>query len=163
MKKLLSRKGFTLVETLVTLLIVTLLTGAITVGITTAVGVHGDVLFASQSDLLASALNTAIGDVLHFATDVSGETDPSFQNPAYGLDGESGQFDIIDGRLYLSNALLADGGRDHLLLVGDGMYTNLYIENFDITYSDSRFDGSYTITDGKHTKEIKFTFRPVNH
>lgn len=166
-------RGFTLVETLVALLVVGLLTGAISVGIRTAVSVRDEMRFVSESEILASTLHTTAGDVLRYAVNISGEHDPAFQNEAYGIEGASyGQLLVgkdesdptLYGRIYLTNALLADHTTGDLLLLGSGVYTDLVVQNWQLTYDNELFTGAYTIAsrNGKLTKDFTFVFRPVN-
>lgn len=163
------KKGFTLTETLAAVLIVTLLTAVLAAGASAAVGIHGDALFASRGDLLAATLNTALGDVLHYAVDITEGDPPAFQNAQYGLAGERGSLlagedpeGPLYGQLYLSNAALAGGGTGPLPLVGGGAYSGLRVEGFTLTYDGELFTGGYTITDGAHTRPVTFTIRPVN-
>ena len=62
------KAGFTAVEMLVVVLIVSLLTAGIITVSGAAVNVRSNELFASESEELAMTLNTALGDMLHYAT-----------------------------------------------------------------------------------------------
>lgn len=156
-----SRRGFTLTETLAAVLILTLLTGVIAMGTSTAAQSYRQLLFTSESDLLASTLNTALGDVLHYATEPEKAT-ASFSNPNYGVNG--GHFLNANGKLYLNTANVADDaeGATLLTLVSDGAYTNLKIRDFSIAYADGLFTGGYTIAGGEDALPITFVFRPLN-
>lgn len=157
-----ARRGFTLTETLVAVLILTLLTGAISVGISTAVKAKSQLLFTSESDLLASTLHIALGDVLHYATDPATDAGGavSFTNLNYGV--VQGHLLESEGKLYLSTA--ADAAATRLTLVSDGAYTGLKISAFSLTYADGLFTGQYTITGGDAalTKTVPFVFQPLN-
>jgi prepilin-type N-terminal cleavage/methylation domain-containing protein len=161
-------RGFTLIETLVALLIVTLLTLSIVAGTSAAVSIHGESLFASESQILSSTLNTALGDVLHYAAyapEASDGDTTAFSNPGYGI--LNGHFVEEDGRLYINPSQTSDGGAaTRLTLVSTGAYTNLKVENFFMDYDEELglFVGRYAITgrDGAQLKTISFVFRPVN-
>ena len=80
------KKGFTLVETVVVTLIVAMLSALLVTGIDTAIRIRSNELFASESELLASTLNTALGDVLHYSSYDGDEAGvPTFTNPGYGI------------------------------------------------------------------------------
>lgn len=159
-----SAKGFTLVETLAAMLIVTLLTGAIAVGTSTAVKIHSAAVFASESELLAATVNAALGDVLRYADYDPVEEDFAITNQGYGI--LQGRILLRDGRLYINTSSLPDDSGTLLILVSDGAYTTLRITDFTISYSaeDALFSGGYTITnqDGTRQRTAAFTFRPVN-
>ncbi|MEG2176816.1 MAG: type II secretion system protein [Oscillibacter sp.] len=154
-------RGFTLTETLAAVLILTLLTGVIAVGISAAVRAKTQLLFTSESDLLAATLNTALGDVLHYATEpVTEDKTVSFTNANYGVLHGQLLCDAESGKLYLQPSA-APG--DRFTLVSDGAYTNLKVSDFQLAYADGLFTGSYTITGGdEQAKTIPFYFRPLN-
>lgn len=157
-----NKQGFTLVETLAALLILSLLTAVIAMGTTTAVGIYRDSLFVSESGILRSTLNTALSDVLRYAAfaETVGEGDVSITNPNYGL--FDGRILLEDGKLRLESAASDEG--DLLWLVSDGAYTTLQLRDFTLAYEDGLFQGSYVITDrdGKRESPVTFAFRALN-
>lgn len=161
------KQGFTLTETLAAVLILTLLTGVIAMGASAASGMYSKLLFTSESDLLASTLNTALGDVLHYATDVeTGEEAAvsAFTNRNYGV--ARGHLLNTGGKLYLNTADVPDDaeGATLLTLVSDGAYTSLKVREFSLAYADGLFTGGYTIVgrDEQLQKPIAFAFRALN-
>lgn len=154
------RQGFTLVETLMAALVIALLTGALMTGVTASAGIYSDARFLSESEILANTLNTALGDVLHFA--VCDTEDAAFSNRSYGI--TDGHFLVQDGRLLLS----PDASEDEealLSLVSSGAYTNLKITAFSIQYDPAAalFTGTYTISGTeRQSTTISFAFRALN-
>ena len=67
-KKLKSNRGFTLVEMLVALAIVVMLSLMMSVGASVGAQVQRESTFVAESDVLASTINTALGDVLRYAS-----------------------------------------------------------------------------------------------
>lgn len=166
------KKGFTFVETLVALLIVSLLSAVVLTGIRSAWSVHDDALFASESEILASTINTALGDVLHYSSyDLNGSVATSdtvrISNQNYGI--LRGSIEADDGKIYIK--VSDDENSSRLVLISDGAYTNIRVENFKLLYMshdygnvpNNTFYGSYTLkgADGQ-TKEITYTFQPIN-
>ena len=66
-KKLKSKRGFTLVELLASLMIVVLLSIMMSIGASVGMSVQRESTFVAQSDVLASTINTALGDVLRYS------------------------------------------------------------------------------------------------
>ncbi len=66
-KKLKSKRGFTLVELLAALMIVVMMSVMMSVGVSVGAQVQRESAFVAQSDLLASSINTALGDVLRYS------------------------------------------------------------------------------------------------
>lgn len=155
------RKGFTLVETLMAALILALLTGVIATGTSVGVRIYGESLFVSESGLLASTVDTALGDILRYARSDGGGT---IENPDYGIYG--GHFAVPETGEHAGRILIAPretGDAENLVLISDGAYTNLRVRDFDLTYDEGVFSGGYTISDlaGTRTREITFAFRSL--
>ena len=68
MKRQRNRRGFTLAETLAALVIVVLLAMSVQMGTMTALRARTVSRFQSESEILAATLNSALGDMLHYAT-----------------------------------------------------------------------------------------------
>ena len=66
-KKLKSNRGFTLVEMLTALAIVVMMSLMMSVGASVGTAVQRESTFVAESDVLASTVNTALGDVLRYA------------------------------------------------------------------------------------------------
>ncbi len=157
------KRGFTFVETLVALLIVTLLSMAVMTGIRIAWNAHEKALFSSESEILADTINTSLGDLLHYASYDGADTDGTvqFSSQEYGV--LNGSIWIDKGRLYVKTS--SDEKASQLRLINEGAYTSIDIDAFQMTYDSEKnqFTGSYTLKGGKtQTKEITFTFASIN-
>ena len=166
------KKGFTFTETLVALLIVALLSAVVLTGIRSAWSVHDDALFSSESEILASTINTALGDVLHYSSyERNGSTATGsivkISNQNYGI--LRGSLEVDDGKLYIK--VSDDEQSSKLVLISDGAYTNISVTSFRLSYMaydggsvpKGTFYGSYTLTGaGGQTKEIQYAFQPIN-
>lgn len=161
-RKLKARKGFTLVELLVALMILALLTVAVATGTQAGAKIHQDARFASESALLAESLGNALGDILRYAVPVEPEGGgdvTAFKNESYAYLGECWIEADENGRLVLS-------GGSALPLLGEGTYTNMAVTDFELIYENGLFTGSYTIEstwgNPPFTKEITFAFRSLD-
>lgn len=159
MKKLTKKKGFTLTEMLVALLIMILLTGVIMIGIQAGSEIYRNSLFESESETMASTVNMALSDILRYASCGSTQTPVSFTNSGYDI--QSGHFLTEDGRIYITERSEEDEGK--LALLNEKSYSSLKIQDFSIQYDDNVYTGSYIITDKnkKNTKTVNFTFRTL--
>ncbi len=157
------KKGFTFVETLVALMIVSMLSLVVMTGIRTAWNAHDNALFASESEILADTINTSLGDLFHYASyDKTEDGTVRFSSQEYGV--LRGTMVVDDkGRLYVMTTESETGSK--LQLVNDGAYTNITIEEFKLDYDSTNavFTGSYTLMGSRdQSKEFTFTFAPVN-
>ena len=156
MKRQRNRRGFTLAETLAALVVVVLLAMSVQIGTMTALRARTVSRFQSESEILAATLNSALGDMLHYATctryDGAGGT-VYLNNPGYG---------IVNAAANIS----ADSGDAALLtLTGAGAYTDLTVSGFQMLYDKDNclFYGSYEINGPEQAKKtIDFAFRSLN-
>lgn len=163
--KLKSKAGMTLMEMMVSLLIMVLLVLAMGTGMNAGVRVYNDANFESNSASLAANINTALTDMLRYAQDVktpTGEGAPDFvfTNLEYGLRDAYVECDE-NGILKIYFWAESAGGTTPTVpepkaLVNSGSYNKLTVkDDFTITpYEDTRgryFLIDYTITspDGK--------------
>mgnify|MGYP001481373421 FL=1 len=98
------KQGFTLIETVVALLIVTMLSVVLVTATRTALNVRSNEEFESESEMLAATVNIALGDVLHFAqyspdAAYAGGV-PAFTNRGYGI--LKGHILVKNGRFYIN-------------------------------------------------------------
>ena len=169
MKRQRNRRGFTLAETLAALVIVVLLAMSVQMGTMTALRARTVSRFQSESEILAATLNSALGDMLHYATcaryDGAGGT-VYLNNPGYGI--VNGQILTKDGRLYVNattSLSASDPNATLLTLTGAGAYTNLTVSGFKMLYDKDNclFYGSYEINGPEQAKKtIDFAFRSLN-
>ena len=169
MKRQRNKRGFTLAETLAALVIVVLLAMSVQMGTMTALRTRTASRFQSESEILAATLNTALGDMLHYATcprSVATQETVYLNNPGYGI--TNGQFVVKDGRLYVNattNFSASDPNATLLTLTGAGAYTDLTVDKFKIFYDKDNclFYGSYEIDGPEQAqKTIEFAFRSLN-
>lgn len=164
-----SSRGFTLAETLAALVVVILLAMSVQIGTMTALRTRTASRFQSESEILAATLNSALGDMLHYATCakyVATDNLLYINNPGYGI--VNGQILAKDGRLYVNattNLSADDPNATLLTLTGAGAYTDLTVDSLEMSYSwqNCLFSGSYVIHGPeKAQKKIEFTFRALN-
>jgi len=175
------RAGMTLTETLMAVLMITLLTSVIAAGIMAAFRVNIQSTFASTSQVVSDTIDLALSDVLRYAADV--ETDGSgnvtaYTNSGYGIAGGKLCVGTGDDRglIYLKyDGADSDG---NVLLLSDLSYSGLLVVPgdydpdtgsdsgaFDLRYADGVFSGSYRLYDpvnGLLSDLFTFSFRSVN-
>lgn len=128
MKKLKSKSGMTLLEILVSLLILTLLVTAMGTGMHSAMRVYREARFESESAALAGIINTALGDILRHAEDIKADNEGfAFTNVEYG---------VRDVNLCISEGVLSLGHSAHqtAALVNTGAYPDLMITELSAIY-----------------------------
>ena len=154
-----SRRGFTLTETLVTLLIVSLLSMAIAVGIGAAARVYKESVAMSESQLLASTLSKAMMDELRYARELpdTAADNPAFDSSTFGS-GVQFSTDAATGQLKLGSYYLVSSGA--------------YSTNTDqhkraeaqVQWTGSQFQVTLTIFLGETRvlNTVEFTVTPLN-
>lgn len=169
MKRQRNRRGFTLAETLAALVIVVLLAMSVQMGTMTALRTRTASRFQSESEILAATLNSALGDMLHYATCAKYIATSGLvyiNNPGYGI--VNGQILAKDGRLYVNATTglsASDPNATLLTLTGAGAYTDLTVSGFKMLYDKDNclFYGSYEINGPEQAKKtIDFAFRSLN-
>lgn len=169
MKRQRNRRGFTLAETLAALVVVVLLAMSVQIGTMTALRARTVSRFQSESEILAATLNSALGDMLHYATCAKYIATSGLvyiNNPGYGI--VNGQILAKDGRLYVNATTglsASDPNATLLTLTGAGAYTDLTVSGFQMLYDKDNclFYGSYEINGPEQAKKtIDFAFRSLN-
>lgn len=168
MKKIKTKKGFTLVEMLactVTLLLVCLIC---TTGMNLALKSYEQSIFESDSQMLESTLDTYIGDMLRYATKVTIDPD-SADNIVEGFTNAA--YQVYEGNFYIgTNGYLYCTINDNstgALVVGKGNYAeSLCVVDFELHFDDTTgiFTGKYTIgstASASLAKECTFTYRTI--
>ena len=110
-KKLKSNRGFTLVEMLVALAIVVMLSLMMSYGVSVGAAVQRESTFVAESDVLASTINTALGDVLRYA---------SVREVAPAEDEASADYEQLEVMKTLLTMEKADGSVVKCLIDTDG-------------------------------------------
>ena len=146
MKKLKTKKGFTLIEMTVCILTLAMVALICTTGYSLAMKSYNDSKFESNSQMLESMLNTSLGDVLRYAYYISDDGTVIFSNDDYRLDG--GEITVENGRLIymdedtkeflVSTYSYVDG-----LYIDEDTFTLDYVTDFES--GNKMFKGSYTI------------------
>lgn len=180
-RKLRSRSGMTIVETLMAVLIIALLTSTIVIGTQAAMRVTYEETFVAESQSVADTINRALSDVLRYAQNVTADGDTrvtSYSNAAYGV--TEGAFRVGTGtkdagHLYL--VYVGEGDSGNIPLLSNLSYSNLKVvpadftvgssleSGFDLHFKDGVFTGSYCLYDSARqlvTEPYTFTFRAVN-
>lgn len=153
MKKLRCKKGFTLSELLVTVVMLAILTLAVAVGISSSIRVYHQSVTISEAGILSSTLCQAISDELHYAKeiDASGGT-VKFLSDNYGR--KTSITTNADGRLMVGT----------YPLIGNSAYTHLNAD-VAITYSDAAksFDVTLIIKEKNNVVSTRsFQISPLN-
>ncbi len=163
MRRLKSKKGFTLIEMIVCVLTLSMIVLICTTGLGMAMKSYNESMFDSNSQMLESTINTYIGDILrysHDAAEVDGEI--VFGNRMYGIDTAMAKLRINEeGRFVFVMSATTEG-----LLLGNNVYAeNLYVADFELTYDSATcvFEGGYTIKSTLTDKErpVSFTFKSI--
>jgi Tfp pilus assembly protein PilV len=166
-KKCLNIGGFSLFESMVALLIISILTIGITTAVNAAASIYKKSLFVSEGEVLAATIDTALSDVLRFSSSVS-EEDGKIQITNENYSVVKGHFVLKKGWLYLNlTDEKADGADDAPLvaLINGGTYTSMKIDSFTLNYKDGVFSGSYVIQskdDSNLRKKYTFIFRTLS-
>lgn len=175
MKKLKSKKGFTLVEMLACIVALLLIGGICTTGMSLAVNSYNKSVYESDSQMLENTLNLYLCDILRHATSILTDGDvnaeeqnvTSFTNVAY---------QIYDGHIEVSERTEGSGGTflvyeskngQGAMIVGENVYAStLYISDFVLKYNPEKhyFTGYYTIKSSvleDAEKKCEFTCRTI--
>ena len=177
MKKLKSKKGFTMIEMLVCVITLILLCMIVTTGSNLAISSMNASLFESESQMLKATLDLCLGDILRHATDVEVNNEEekvvkSFSNSAYYIDKGIIIVGTRDSGITDAGDLICNSDSDGFakdtgwLIANKGIYVKeMYVTDFELYYDeDTRvFSGSYVIV-SKYTtatKKCEFSFRSI--
>ncbi len=162
LQKIANCKGFSLLESMAALLIISILTVGITTGVNAASKIYQQSLFVSEGDILAATVDTALSDVLRFSSEISEEDGVvSFTNANYSV--KKGHLLSESGWLYLN--LRGEEDAPLVLLLNNGVYSSMEINSFQLSYAEGVFSGSYEIKSKKDdtlVKKYAFHFRTLS-
>ena len=146
--KLRNKSGLTLMEMLVSILILTMLVVGMGTGMNTALEVYKKANFESKSATLADTVNTAMSDVLHYALDVNPEAEngPTFTNVDSNL--LKVYFCIKEPDANGAGVLCLKNASKEVLLFSRGTYGSLAIKNLNVTFCYEQEDEVNRIGDG---------------
>ena len=166
LKKLGNKRGFSLFESIVALLVISILTVGITTGVNAAVSVYKKSLSYTEAEVLATTIDIALSDVLRYSSSIDKKEEEGkedvihFTNANYGV--INGYLCLRDGRIYLNQTFEEDDGAPPLL--NGGMYTSMKIDSFTLTYKDEFFSGEYEVQSKENStlnKSYNFCFRTL--
>lgn len=191
MKKCNRKAGFTLVEMLVSLLILVLLVVGMGSGLSAATRVYRDSIFESNSAALESTLNDTLGDVLRYSEELvtvtanghpfvnaggqqlptgndAGAVNFVFSNAEYGVQQAYFYTPVQDdGTVGGPLQMKTLNSSIPVDLINKGAYPALCVGDFVITYEETEglFQISYTIfgaADTARTRQVQCTVRMLN-
>ena len=168
MRKVKSKKGFTLVEMLVCVLTLLLVGAICATGTGISIKSYQESRFESDSQMLQSSIDMIFSDILRYATEVNTDSGVVFTNKEY---------DIANGTVLIAAA--GDNGENRFvikknpttaesLMLGDNVYAgNLEVSDFELSYNSTTgvFSGSYKIKStimNDAVKNCEFTFRSIS-
>lgn len=147
MKKLKSSGGFTLMEVLASMLILTFLVIGMGPGMKTAMTVYQESTFQSSSTALIGTMNATLGDVLRYAEDVTAVDSEmfTFTNTDYGY--QNARFLEWEDAAGPDEVTVIDHNGNEQQLLPQGAYPNMAIQAFDVEYNHATglFNVTYTI------------------
>lgn len=150
-QKLCSRRGMTLTEVLMALLVLSLVTVGVATGVIASMRVYRQATEASDAQMLASTLSTALMDELRYARVVKGTAPVIFTSDTFGEDVSVGT--NADGRVTV-------GGR---LLLSDAVYGAL-TASADVRRDGEAVQVELAIRNGRDetVRTVSFSVVPLN-
>lgn len=159
MEKLRSRAGFTLIETMITLLILVILVMGMDSGMQTAVRVYKEATFFADSHSLASMLDTSLGDVLRYSEKIfpaedlenqmGGEISCVFTNAEYGMKNA-----YIDWNLNRRPCLWLRNTENSTSvdLLNGGAFPDMTVTEFTYRFDGTKYVVNFTISSLDNTQ-----------
>ena len=187
-KRLKSQAGFSMSEMLAATAILVVLGSVVVTALPTAAQVVKRATYTSNADVLASSVNTALSDMLRYASlyvDEEGNvlTDAATASPLFkpassyvdanGRSVEMGYLALVEGRVRIVPIV---GGVDQAptpVPRSTGIYTDFSVDEFHVDFVPDAsatatsmvgvYEGTYTLVsnDGTFAKQVTFTCRPL--
>lgn len=155
LKKLHSKAGMTLMEMMVSLLIMVLLVLAMGTGMNAGVRVYNDANFESNSASLAANINTALTDMLRYAQDIHEPETAEGATPVSSFVFTNLEYGLRDAYLSASDGVVKiiseKSGFQTKALVNSGSYNKLVIKDFSVTYYPEDATGTLATLEGSTT------------
>jgi prepilin-type N-terminal cleavage/methylation domain-containing protein len=167
MNRLRSQGGFTLVELLVSIMVLVLLVVAMGTGMTTALRVYQESVFQSNSENLASMLNATLEDMFQYSKNIyvrDEDTNTFKGNTEITVDGvpegvnvlfSNSEYGATNAYIFVNdNSTDEDANPVQFINVSNskvkdvlniGAYPNLGVKDLIITYTNGVFNIEYTI------------------
>ncbi|MBQ9041554.1 MAG: type II secretion system protein [Eggerthellaceae bacterium] len=166
-RKLRMQAGFTLVEMLAALLVLSLMTGLVASGVSAGTRMYQQERFESQAQVLAGTINSTLADPVRFMQKTGSTCTMSYEGNliSFPANGTPLQVDG-DGHLYLQGS---ESGSNQVKLLNAGIYDACKVESLDSQLKSEPnadgttayvFEGSYTIA-GPNGFSKDFTFAIV--
>ncbi len=132
------KRGFTLAETLVALLILLMVTSVVAAGIPAASSAYRKVVDSANAQVLVSTTVTALRNQIEFAKDVSNDDDKEVIVYTSSTDGTKSSISNSDNGVILTEYINYEGGGGtERLLVSDKAATNdLFLKYDSVTCSN---------------------------
>ena len=183
-----ARAGFTMAEMLAAMAILIVLGSVVVTMLPTAAQVVKRATYTSNSDVLASSVNTAITDVLRYANlyvDDEGTilTNPETGSPLFkpassyvdatGSSVETAYLTCLDDRIRLVPLVGGAAQTPTPVPRSTGIYTDFKVTDFHLEFLPDQppasgsvtgvYQGNYTLesNDGSYSKRFEFTCRPL--
>ena len=166
-KKIKSKKGFTLIEMLACTVTLVLITLICTTGMNMATKSYNESMFESNSQKLEYILNLSMGDILRYSHDIDITTEVGkifFTNEVYGVSAgelkldESGYFVLVKNRLVTP-------AKEAWVVSTMNYVDGLYVEGFTLSYNTATnvYTGSYKIKSNLTSQErlVEFTYKSI--
>ncbi len=154
-RKMLSSAGYTLIEILAALAVLSLMLLALGAGTASSVRVYRQSTALSEAGVLSSTLFEALADELRFASHITTRADSTLDTYTSVYHGPHASLTVHGGRVLVSDRPL----------LGEKTYTDLDA-SADITYSGGVFDVVVVVTDpGQEDIECgraEFSVAPLN-
>lgn len=153
--------GFTLIELIAVLAILAVLGTMVTAAMVTGTHVMADSTAAANASVLEQSVQTALSDVLRYASarvpeGASSADDPAFDSDSFfdstGSAVRNGHLGVEDGKI----ALTTSGGSQYVPKAA-GIYTDFIVSDFKLSYDceNNVFTATYIISmpDGTFSRE----------
>lgn len=167
MKKIKSKRGFTLIEMLVCVVTLLLVGLICTTGMNMATKSYNESMFISNSQKLEYILNLSMGDILRYSHNIDVAVDDgkiSFTNEVYGVNGGELKLDA-DGYFVLVKNKSELTPREAWVVSTMNYVDGMYVEGFTLTYDSSTkvYTGSYKIKSNLTSQErlVEFTYKSI--
>lgn len=167
-KKLRSRRGMSLSEVLVALLILSLVTVGVATGVNASLRIYRQSVALSDAQTLSSTLSEALMDELRYARNISDGAAPTFTSVSFG---EGVAVRSSGGYIIVSPPVreMGDDMKSWPLLVGTGAYAGHLTAEADVDYTGGVFAVTLNIYDSAaegsapaSLRTVEFSVRPLN-
>ncbi len=161
--------GFTLVEMLAALVILMLLTGIVTMGVNLGMKTYREATFASESQILAGTINSALSDPFRnmtYTEDALGNRTYSivYRDDATGGAVTSPSLKAIDGQIYIQGSNTSGNGIALLnkKAYSDCKVTSIKLDDCDGVIVSGTFSIQSTVDSSLKKEDIAFSFVPIS-